>query len=355
MRQKSWPNELKVERSIISMQLERGRSISQKYLSAFTDDEIAEFLEEIFDHYRKVGLPFYSYTWRQKQNMFDKLSGLKANEMINDNVVIQNFCSQGLAWSYFPHVWSIPCGTFKTVVQTYRNDERFKKALERVIKVKGMISNSNLKSFIVIARGTQAVSNFRPSAAKAIYHKYALGKVVWDMSCGFGGRLLGALTCPVAKYIGTDPGSETFAGLEKMKAELQPLSFAEVYLNKRGSEEFIPAEKVDLCFTSPPYFDTERYSDEPTQSYRKYPTMHRWLNGFVMQTVLNCREAIKPDGHLILNISPKLEEPFVALCDKAGFRLADTLQLEMTQMPGRSKGAKVIRKKYEPILVFKKR
>ena len=38
-----------------------------------------------------------------------------------------------------------------------------------------------------------------------------------------------------------------------------------------GSENFVEKNNFDLCFTSPPYFDLERYSGEATQSYLKYP------------------------------------------------------------------------------------
>ena len=56
-----------------------------------------------------------------------------------------------------------------------------------------------------------------------------------------------------------------------------------------GSEEFKPRENtVDLCFTSPPYFDTEKYADEPTQSYIKYPSEKEWIDGFLTQTIQNC-------------------------------------------------------------------
>ena len=53
--------------------------------------------------------------------------------------------------------------------------------------------------------GTQSVSNFRPTVfTKLIYEKFG-GDVVWDMSCGWGGRLLGFLsTSNTKQYIGTD-------------------------------------------------------------------------------------------------------------------------------------------------------
>ena len=38
------------------------------------------------------------------------------------------------------------------------------------------------------------------------------------MSCGYGGRLLGAIAADV-NYIGTDPCTETFEGLKQIKED----------------------------------------------------------------------------------------------------------------------------------------
>lgn len=72
----------------------------------------------------------------------------------------------------------------------------------------------------------------------------------------------------------------------------------------------LPAEEVELeeniadtVFTSPPYFNTEKYSIEPTQSFLRYKTCDSWLNGFMFSTLNTMWKALKKDGHLIINIS----------------------------------------------------
>jgi DNA modification methylase len=129
-------------------------------------------------------------------------------------------------------------------------------------------------------------------------------------------------------------------------------------LNKLGSEDFVPAEPVDLCFTSPPYFDTEKYTNEATQSYIKFPTMNKWLNGFIYQTTQNCYKCLRRDGILAFNISDSLAEPFLKVCTKVGFRHVETLQLRLAGMPGRGKKNGVYTEgtfKNEPVLIFEKR
>lgn len=72
------------------------------------------------------------------------------------------------------------------------------------------------------SRALSRSPTFTPTAAAAIYHKFLPeeGGVVWDMSAGFGGRLLGALACDrVDKYIGTDPNPLSVDGLREMTDE----------------------------------------------------------------------------------------------------------------------------------------
>jgi hypothetical protein len=199
--------------------------------------------------------------------------------------------------------------------------------------------------------GVQRVSNFRPSAAAGIYRKYAKNGVVWDMSCGFGGRLIGALASKsVKKYIGTDPSTPTMDGLLRIKNDF--CQDFEVELHKIGSENFVPSEPVDLCFTSPPYFNTERYTDEPTQSYVAYQTNESWNENFLRKTIQNCSHALKDDGYLLINIAnvlthKTLEQDTVRIAQEEHFKLIDTLKMQLSSI---TKGGF----KYEPIFVFKK-
>ncbi len=219
-----------------------------------------------------------------------------------------------------------------------------------------------------LSTGAQGVSNFRPTTAAALYHRHlpTTGGVVWDMSAGFGGRLLGPLACPrVSKYVGTDPSSLTYDGLMEMKNELLHLLNVMGYpaptveLHRLGSEDFKPeAGSLDLCASSPPYSSHERYSDEESQSYIRFPTNELWLNGYMRMTLENCRLGLKPDGRLVMNLAdtetyPPLTNDFLALARNTGFTLVETLQLALSKMVGTDKPS--ASHKYEPIYVFTKR
>ena len=59
----------------------------------------------------------------------------------------------------------------------------------------------------------------------------------------------------------------------------------------------------DLVFTSPPYFDLERYTTESNQSWKRYKKLDAWLEGFLFKSIEKAWNHLEKDGHLIINIS----------------------------------------------------
>ena len=154
------------------------------------------------------------------------------------------------------------------------------------------------------------------------------------------------------QYIGTEPSSKTYDGLQKMIKDFSYLG-KQVNIYKLGSEEYKPLkESFDLCFTSPPYFDTEKYSLESTQSFVKFPTENEWVNGFLKKTIQNCYIGLKENKYMLINIAstPKydfIEKETIRIAKELGFVQEDTLQLTLSSVMGAGY-------KYEPIFVFRK-
>jgi DNA methylase len=274
-----------------------------------------------------------------------------------------------LAWHYHPLAWTVRCGNRKTPVELFSDDLSFLRAIERRTKLGHAFSDGGLRKILRTFSSTQSVSNFRPSAAAAVYHRFLSesGGVVWDMSAGFGGRLLGALACDrVDRYVATDPSTYSMDGLREMADELVPMAHSlgrralEAELHRVGSEDFLPERNsLDLCFTSPPYFGWEQYGDEPEQSHKKFSTEHEWLHGFVGVTLRNCAHGLKRNGILAINIAsvgafPNLARVFLRYAQDNGWHLIETLQLQLSKMVGLKHLGKSAFKS-EPIFVFRKR
>ena len=311
--------------------------------------ELDDTIDCIFQYYRKHGYPYMKITEQEKHEHMRKLQRFDYDSIFKDGDIIQTMNGLRLAWSYFPHAMEVKCGNSKmSPMDNFLNDQTFKMTIRKTLKWLSKHWGSSFQE-----NRLQGVSNFRPTAAGVIYKKYGGDGVMWDMSCGWGGRLVGALASPHIKtYIGTEPSTKTFEGLCKLRDDFVYLG-KDIQLHMMGSEDYIPQkDSLDLCFTSPPYFDTEKYADEETQSYNKFPTRETWGSGFLQSTFRNCYHGLKMGGYMLINIAntPKykdLEEMTIKYANLVGFDHTDTLQLILSAVMGAGY-------KREPIFVFQK-
>lgn len=166
---------------------------------------------------------------------------------------------------------------------------------------------TNVKSFFRNAgRIAQKVANFPIKEATIIYERYTKkGDIVYDPSCGFGSRM-SACMLNGRHYIGTDPNPTLCSKLKNL-AEYYT-EYAKCTSNcaifKHGSEVFNKefVNSIDFSFTSPPYYNIERYGSDNGQSIIKFPEYIQWLNGFVTPTIKNIIQYTKVGGLIAINI-----------------------------------------------------
>ena len=323
-------------------------------------------VEIIFKYYRKHGFPHYKIREDEKHKHMKKLQKFDVSNILDGKQIIQTMHALRLAWSYFPFFWEIKCGnSMKSPMETFNDDKGFKSTIRKCwtweLKHWGSddpdhaphkFHENRLRQSLKIYTGTQSVSNFRPTAAKLIYEKYG-GPVIRDLSSGWGGRLLGFLASSNTKhYIGTEPSTRAYKGLLEMKKEFSYIN-KKVDIYKCGSETYrTDPDILDLVFTSPPYFDTEKYSNENTQSYIKFPTLDKWVNEFLFQSFENSYYGLKDGKYMIININntpqyKTLVEDTIKVAERVGFKHIDTLQLTLSSVMGSGY-------KFEPCLIFKK-
>jgi hypothetical protein len=100
--------------------------------------------------------------------------------------------------------------------------------------------------------------------------------------------------------------------------------------------------KVDVVFTSCPYFAKEIYSNDPEQSAHKFPVFKDWCEGFLKPTIETAAEWLKPGGVLLWNIADAkfggkllpLEQCSIDYALGAGLVQQETIRLLMANMPG---------------------
>ena len=343
-------------------------------------EQLEHNINQVYSYWSQRGFPYYptDKSWRQEK--FDTLMKTDYKSLISESGVIKpNLTGLSLAWSYMPHSFGIRCGKMKTPMEIYESEEDFKKGIKKLLtgsffgifNITDLMpvsqnlfgemtetspqakfkSESTMRSLLRRYTGTQCVSNFRPTSAAALYYRFTKpNDVVWDMSMGYGGRILGAILADV-NYIGTDPATPTYNGLTQIKNDFAR-SDRFYNLHKLGSEVFQPEkESLDFAFTSPPYFNWEQYSEDEEQSFKQFNSNEQWNNGFLKKTIENVYYGLKKDKVMGLNVAnikshKTFEDDTVEIAKSVGFKHIDTYKL---QLSSQESGAK-----YEPVFIFKK-
>ena len=317
-----------------------------------------ELLQQVHDDWKEKGFPYYPKDEDWRNNIFNQLINFKRDTLVDrrTNVIGQSAHGLNLAWSFMEHAWGIKCGKMHTPMDIWNDEEHLKKGLNKILsgtfftkRPAHKITESDMRSMLRRYSGTQMVSNFRPTAAAAMYDIFVdkdsplegtTAGTVWDPSMGYGGRLLGAIAAGV-NYIGTDPCIPTYEGLEKIRDNYGH-SNKRYELRREGSETYVPPEEsLDFVMTSPPYFGWEAYGDEPEQSSIKFDTSEMWKEHFLKQTIANAHTGLKTGKYLALNVAntkqyKTFEEDTVALAKEVGFEHVDTWWLSLSTQQGGS-------------------
>jgi len=339
-------------------------------------------INEVHDYWKEKGFPKYPTDRKWRDNVFQQLVSFK-RELIVDRqrkIIGQSPHGLSLAWSYMEHAWGIKCGKMKTPIEIWEDEKHLKKGIEKILtgtffqqKNYHNITESDMRSMLRRYSGTQMVSNFRPTAAAALYDIFVekdsplegtKSGLVWDPSMGYGGRLLGAISAGV-NYIGTDPCILTYEGLLKIK-EQYGHSNKTYKLLRQGSETYVPKpDTLDFVFTSPPYYGWEQYGDEEEQSFIAYPEEELWKDKFLKKTFQNAYIGLKSGKYMAINVAntkqyKTFEEDTVQLALDVGFDQADTWWLSLSTQKKDVHEKRIETKnfpsgrKYEPTFIFKK-
>lgn len=322
-------------------------------------EDIDEEVEALFQYWRNKGFPDYDRESYNPEDILSKLIKFDETSLWVGDSIQQSMLGCGFLWTFFPHWVNVTYnGGTESVISCWNDDKRLRELVRKTYKWqqkhgRGVFTVNRLRQNAKVYGCKQCVSNFRPTVAKLIYNTYGNNGNVWDMSGGYGGRLLGFLSSNCKSYIATDPCTETVNGLNELYNTYKDVTDKSVKIIKSGSEEYMPEkESLDLCFTSPPYFNTEMYSSESTQSYMKFSDKRAWIEQFLGKTMENCWYGLKPNRYMIINIAnvssfPDLEAETVKKAQEIGFNLVDTKYMLLSSIAGKGR-------KKEPVFIFQK-
>lgn len=214
------------------------------------------------------------------------------------------------------------------------------------------------------------VANFPPKEARRIYNYYNPNHNklnCLDTSAGFGSRMLATLL-DGRNYCGFDPNISLMHQLKSCEKFLSannlipPQSRCGLY--NHGSEIYRPelAGLFDVSFTSPPYFNLEKYSDDGASSTCNYNNYNAWVDNFVYPVVVNTYNYLRIGGYAMINIKnisknyPCYDDFFKAFDSINGFECVEEIDMTLTkkQYGKQWDNKKGVINNKEPIMVFQK-
>ena len=161
------------------------------------------------------------------------------------------------------------------------------------------INNATMRMLIGMRK--YIASQFRPSTAKTVYDYFG-AKDVLDFSSGWGDRLAGFCASNAKSYFGVDPNHNLIDDYNK-QVELYGKGKDITLVCDCAEDVDYGDREFDTIFTSPPYFNIERYTQDDNQSFKRYKKIDAWLELFLYKSLKNAWTHLKKDGIMIINIS----------------------------------------------------
>lgn len=345
---------------------EKFKEILELYKKATTDEKTL-LIDMLFEYYRREGFPYPKMSEDEKITTMNNLSITKIKDEEN---LPQNTYGITLPNFFHTHLYSVKYGNSKTACPMgyFQSDDKLKDCINRCMELGKIPDPTGMRRMLKSRDGVRCVVNFKPAISKFIYDNYVPenGKIL-DPCSGYSGRLVGCIsTKKNISYTGIDPDSLTAIGNMKCAAffnkqydvfgnRLFPFIFN---FHLGCAEDVMPRLGVgyDLVFTSPPYMNVELYSDNPEQSYLKYPNYNDWMSKFLFVIVNESWRILKTGGYLALNVKNYKKHPIaddlIKYCAKIGFSLKKTYQMKMANKEFHLKEGNSFHS--EPIFVWQK-
>jgi hypothetical protein len=333
-------------------------------LSDLPQKELNRQVERALHYWRKKGFPYPKLSRQEILQEYRKLERVDTRAVIIGRRIIASTVGLGLANSFHPQMWQISSkGNLTSPLFHFHSDATLRKLLLRAVRFwpnRQCWSAYTIRNAFGIYSGGR-VANFRPTAARALIQTFSREHArVLDFCSGFGGRLLGSLSLN-RQYIGIDASKKQVSGLNRMYRILKPHAPGSAEIFHACAEDMlpgIPTRSIDLVITSPPYFDLERYSVTPEQSYIRYDSYPTWKTQFLDQVIVQSHRVLKRGGFFVINVCDNRKYAYAITKDvestaRRYFRSVDQYQLIQNARPVQRKNG--VTYKTEPVYIFQKK
>ena len=296
-----------------------GNDLSAEYIWSKVGKDRDDLVEYVFQYYRKNGFPYKREDDKILWETYGKLREKDVEMMMNDNgeIVNSNSTATNVIKHFMGELFYSTRGKSKglSCMDAFLDDEIFRDVLRNRMGYRVSKEDGTERPYVfsisddMVLQGMRSsglgfsTSQFKPMLGKWVFDKYAgKGAKVLDYSAGWGARALAAGSLD-QEYIGIDP--LTYGKIANM---MTYFGIAGKAINGCSEDEKVydGIGDVDLCFSSPPYFNLEVYSGEETQSYSRFVEYEKWLEGYWNETVKNCCGVLREGGKFAVCIVDKV-------------------------------------------------
>lgn len=327
-------------------------------------------INKVFDIYRSINLvPIIYFTEKGLINAVRDFKSISYNTVKDSKISLGNNKGQPLSRFLFPNMMTAePKGRgSNSLKDRFYDDKKLKRAIRICYDMREghkLVYPTAIRRALELVTG-ENIQNFKPQNARALAEHLCpvLWGNVYDYSAGYGGRLLGISCSNMSyNYLGIDPNTETIKYLNYFNEILDEAVGFKGTIVQHVSEEYKPND-IDLAFSSPPYFNLEKYSDEETQCMVRYSTLDEWFSGYAEPTVENIYNSLNQDGIFATNIADyktygkkeyKVVDDWITLSERIGFRHVGTIKMMLNTRPGVGNNKLAGREKFEGVYVFRK-
>jgi len=342
-----------------------------KFTNEVYNQDPAGTIDQVKSLYRSINLvPINYYTEQGLINELRQFQSKAINPVDNNTIGLGNNQGQSINRFMFPNMMTAePKGRGSNSLRDrFLNDAKLERAIRICFEFRDgdkLVYPTAMRRALELVTG-ENIQNFKPQNARAIAEH--LCPVMWgniyDYSAGYGGRMLGITSSKMGyKYTGIDPNTKTFANLEYLSGLISEAYGRDATLHCDVSEQFQPKD-VDLAFSSPPYFNLEKYCDEPTQCMVRCTTLDHWFELYAVPTMQNIHRGLNNDGVFATNIADYksygnkeyfVVDRWIETAEKLGFKYQGIIKMMLNTRPGVGNNKKQGREKWEGIYVFTKK
>lgn len=202
---------------------------------------------------------------------------------------------------YFIEHMRVKCVRSDQKMSVFDYWNHHKKDIEMHCKSKyGKVNSHNLRESLYDL--IYECNTFKPSLIVG-FIKMFKPKSILDISAGWGDRLIGSMACNV-DYIGVDP-ADLHTEYKNMIEHFGHTSSTMLIKGKFEDPDILKDlnKKVDMIFSSPPFYDLEKYySNDESQSYMNR-SVDDWFNNFLIVSIKKAWSFLNEGGHLVLYIA----------------------------------------------------